>query len=233
MKNIFAFLLANLTAISVLADVQKPAKVPVMFKKVYVPYGFDNNDNVQIAAEGKFPNSCFKIAAPEIHIDEERKVITLDAKAYQYRGVCMQVQIPFQQVIDLGIIENAGLYSIKSSSGQHLGEVKVAQSRNSEPDDYFYAPVQRVSFEDEKENKVSLRIEFPMSCLRVEEVRVSKRNEVIVIKPIVKLDREFGCAMGYYPVTKIVDLGAAERGRFLLHVRSSGSQAHNQFIAIE
>ena len=147
--------------------------------------------------------------------------------------MCMQMQTPFQQVVDLGIIKTAGQYKIQTGSGEALGQVEVAVARTSEPDDYFYAPVQRVSFEDGPDNQVSLRIEFPTSCLKVAEVKIDKQENVVVIQPIVKVTTRFGCQMGYFPVTEVVKLGPINKGRHLLHVRSSGSQATNQVIAVQ
>lgn len=237
MKYFFALLITNVIGFSAqaadLASDSTPTTVPATFKNLYVPRGFDSNDNIQVAGEGVFSNSCFKIAPPVVSIDESGKKITLAAQAYQYSGMCMQMLIPFQQVVDLGIIKTPGVYKILTAAGVQIGEVDVAAARTSEPDDFFYAPVQRVSFEDGADNTVSLRVEFPTNCLTIGEVRVDKQQNVVVIQPIAKLVRRFGCAMGYFPVTEVIKLGKVNQGRYLLHVRSSGSQANNQIIAIQ
>ncbi len=236
MKYFFALLVSNVIGFSALASEvtdSSPTTVPTAYKNLYVPRGFDSNDNIQLAGEGVFSNSCFKIAPPVVSVDETSKKITLVAQAYQYKGMCMQMMIPFQQVIDLGLIQTAGLYKIQNGEGVQIGEVDVAAAKTSEPDDYFYAPVQRVSFEDGSENEVSLRIEFPTNCLAIDQVKIDKQQNVVVIQPIAKLTRRFGCAMGYFPVTEVIKLGKVNRGRYLLHVRSSGSQANNQIIAIQ
>lgn len=233
MKFFFALVIVNTIGFSAQAADPQPTLVSTTFKNIYVPKGFDSNDNVQIAAEGVFTSSCFKVAPPVVTVDEVNKSVTVDAKAFKYNGMCMQILIPFQQVIDIGIIKTAGQYRIQDAGGAMIGRLEVAEARSSEADDYFYAPVQRVSFEDGPNNVVSLRIEFSHSCLQLSEVKVDKQQNVIVLQPISKLVSRFGCAMGYYPVVREVPLGAMNRGRYLLHVRSSGSQAYNQMVAIE
>lgn len=233
MKFCLVLLVVSISSFSAKAAETTPATVSATFKNIYVPRGFDSNDNIQVAAEGVFSNSCFKIAPPLVRIDESAKKITLQAQAFEYKGMCMQMMIPFQQIVDLGIIKTSGQYKIQTGAGVVIGEVDVAPSRTSEPDDFFYAPVQRVSFEDGSENTVSLRIEFPSNCLKISEVRIDKQQNVVVIQPIAKLERRFGCQMGYFPVTEVIKLGKVNSGRYLLHVRSSGSQANNQIVAIE
>lgn len=234
MKYFFAILIANSIGFAAQANDQSPPQiVPTSYSQIYIPKGFDTNDNVQIAAEGLFPNTCFKIAPASYSVDEKKFQITLDAKAYQYKGMCMQILIPYQQVVDLGIVRTAGTYKVQTSSGKVLGEIEVGRAKVTEADDYLYAPVQRVTFEDGPNNRVSLRIEFNHSCLKLSEVKVDKHNNVVVLQPIAHLTPDFGCAIGYYPVVENVDVGFLNRGHYLLHVRSSGSQAFNQIIAVE
>lgn len=210
-----------------------PATVSSAFKNLYVPRGFDTNDNVQITAEGSFSSSCFKVAPAIVKVDEANKIISLEAQAYRYGGLCMQTMIPFQQVIDIGIIKTSGTYKVQTPQGVTLTTMDVKGSTSEQADDFFYAPVQRLSFDDKKLNLVELRIEFNHSCMKVAEVKIDKQENVIVVQPIVKLDHKFGCAVGYFPTTVTVDLGEMKRGRYLLHVRSSGSQAYNQVVAID
>lgn len=232
MKFFLFLVVANAIGFAAMAD-SGPKLVSASYKNIYVPKGFDNNDNIQIAAEGVFINTCLKIAKPNVTVDERNKKITIDAKAYMYGGICMYMLVPFQQVIDVGLVRTPGTYVIQTGAGELIGQVEVAQARTEQPDDFLYAPVQRVSFEDGPENRVNLRIEFNHSCLELGEVKVDKQKNVVVIQPISQVNRVNGCAIGYYPTTKSIDLGQMNRGRYLLHVRSSGSQAQNQIITVE
>jgi len=233
MKFFFAIIISNLVGFAALASDPTPQVVPASYKNLYSPKGFDTNDNVQLTAEGTFASSCFKIAPPKITVSETNKIITLDAQAYKYSGMCMQLMIPFQQVIDLGIVKTAGLYKLQTADGRALGEVDIVKARTTQADDFLYAPVQRVSFTDGPTNQIQLRMELSQSCLKVAEIKIDKQEHVIVLQPILKLEHRFGCAMGYYPVTQTVELGSMKPGRYLIHVRSSGSQAVNQIIAVE
>ncbi len=94
MKFFFAFIVLNLLGFTALASDPTPQIVSASYKNLYTPKGFDTNDNVQITAEGAFSSSCFKIAPPKISVSETDRTITLDAQAYKYSGICMQVRMP-------------------------------------------------------------------------------------------------------------------------------------------
>lgn len=232
MKLFFALLMLNCLGYAALAD-SSPRFVNAVYSKVYIPRGFDNNDNVQIAAEGIFPNTCLKIAAPDIHVDEVLKRVTINPKAYMYGGICLFVIVPYQQTLDLGIIKTPGTYSVQTSLGVEMGKLEVAKSKTARADDYLYAPVQRVSFLDDAKNEVNLRIEFSNDCMTLDEVKVDKQENVVVLQPISTFHGRENCAYGYFPITQTVQLGQLPKGRYLLHVRSSGSQAKNEIIAVE
>ena len=59
--NHFSFALISalvfINSISFEAQAQ-PVKVPAYFQKMYIPGGFDSNDQIQIVGEGTFSNSC-------------------------------------------------------------------------------------------------------------------------------------------------------------------------------
>ncbi len=210
-----------------------PVIISTSYEAVYIPKGFDTNDNVQLMGEGTFPSSCFKISQPNVQIDEVNLTILLDPQAYSYNGGCEEFEIPFQQEVNLGIIQTPGEYSIISPDGKALGKVDVKQATSNRPDDYFYAPVQGIALELNSQNTLTVRMEFKTRCVQLDEIRVEKQENVIVILPIAKVVERLTCRNGDYPVSGTIDIGPLATGRYLLHVRSSGSQAINQLVTVE
>ncbi|MES2854446.1 MAG: hypothetical protein V4692_01225, partial [Bdellovibrionota bacterium] len=103
MLKIFLGLLFGLSIYFGTANAQsEPGKVEVKFEKIYTVNGFDSNDQVQLIAEGSFKNSCYRPASPTVKVIDSEKTIELTPMAYEYSGMCLQVVLPFQRVIDIG-----------------------------------------------------------------------------------------------------------------------------------
>lgn len=208
-----------------------PQIVKVPYQHLYVPQGFDSNDSVQFAAEGMFPNACYKVAGADVAVDEEAKTIRLEGRAFFYQGLCATVIIPFQQVISVGIVRTPGLYKIIDGAGVVLGEINIAQASSALEDDYLYAPVQKIFVEEGNDPILNLRVEFTNSCMRLKEVKVEREPDVIVILPIAEyIPQPEGCKEGYFPILEKVVLDSLENKRYLIHVRTTGSQALNEIL---
>ncbi len=230
--KLLVILFTSLLSLSSFADdIMSPQVVPVAYKNIYVPGGFDSNDSVQFAADGVFSSACYKIAPPSVAVDEAKKIITVQAQAYLYGGLCAMVLIPFQQVVQVGIVATPGHYNIVDDAGQVIGSIDIKPATTALEDDYLYAPVQKMSVSQVGgENKLTLKMEFTDNCMKIKEVKVLKEPNVFVIQPIVEMSTGAACAQGYFPWTEEVDLGPLQKKRYLIHVRTSGSQALNEIL---
>ena len=108
-KNIFF-------AVSLLGSLVAPAYtngklVNVQVQKAYLPIGFDDNDRVQIAVAGTFHDSCYTISTTGVLVSEATKTIHLWQSAFRRTGLCLQIPIPFSQVVNVGKLEAAN-YSL-------------------------------------------------------------------------------------------------------------------------
>ncbi len=92
-------------------NVDPVVRRPAIFQKIYVPSGFDSNDHVQIVGEGMFRNTCYRPAPSSVRVVEATKTIYIGPIAYEYAGLCLQVVLPFERTIDVGILK-AGLWKI-------------------------------------------------------------------------------------------------------------------------
>jgi hypothetical protein len=222
-----------LATIPASADPSTPTKVPASFSRVYVPEGFDSNDNVQIVGVGVFSNSCYRNAETLVRVDAPNKTIHLGGLTYQYKGYCLQVMMPFDRVVDLGIL-NAGTYTVvQETDNRVLGKIDVRAAIKQEPDDSLYAPVSQAFFDSSKgANSVYLTGEFPLSCMKIKQVNFNVQSDVLVVQPIAEVNLGLPCNKGSFPFNVSTNVGAMKPGRYLMHIRSMNGKAVNNLVNV-
>jgi hypothetical protein len=232
----FVRVLAVLSLFGALAQAQSlPERVPSLiethFNQVYVPEGFDDNDNVQIFGVGVYPTACYRNAETTVNVDEVNKTITIVPTAFYYNGICLQVLLPFERVIDVGILK-AGVYSIFQNNSQTvLGQVNVRHALQAEPDDELYAPVSQVFVRTVNGmSQITITGEMPSGCMALKEIRVDVQKDVIVLLPIVEM-KIAGCKKEKYSFesTKSVSI---KPGQYMMHVRSMNGKSINNRIDV-
>ncbi len=233
MKSVAAifFLLFSIQA---LAD-NSPVEEAVSFDRIYVADGFDDNDNVQIVGEGMFANACYRHSRTKAKVDQKKMTIELAPVAYRYQGFCLQVILPFERVVDIGVLK-AGTYTITQNNGlkRTLGKLHVAKSRSSGADDFMYSPISQAFFQSRfMTNRVFLIGDFPMSCMKIKEVKVNVQAHVLVVQPIAEIDPNVPCVSGKYTFEQVAELGNVTPGRYLLHVRTLNGQAVNTLVDVK
>lgn len=231
LAKMFVLLLFVFGNYAVAAD--DPEIVDIQFRMGYLPVGFDTNDNSQIVAEGYFPSTCYKFAEVKSKINHEQKTIRLFAKAFKYKGTCPRVLVPFDEAVNFGLLK-AGTYKVyngESDSEIFLGDLKVAASTNSEPDDFLYAPVSQAFFsQDDGKSFVTLTGDFPNSCYSMREVVVHVQTNVIVIQPIADKSEE-NCDERAIPYSNTFEVKGIEEGKYLIHTRSLNGASVNSVVS--
>lgn len=227
-----AFAVLALSALASANVMANPIKVTVDLNRVYAPLGFDSNDNAQVVVTGNYANSCYKNAETDVVVDHAKKQIFLKSKAYKYDGYCLQVILPFDRVVDLGILEE-GEYTITDlGESEALGQLTVNFASQKEADDYLYAPVSQAYLETKSGvNTLFLNGEFPNSCMKIKEVRVNVQSEVLVVQPIIEL-QEKNCQTGSFSFETKTIVPDMPAGKYLLHVRSMNGKAINNLIDV-
>ena len=210
----------------------QPVLKPVSASELYVPIGFDDNDtNVQVVFEGIFPNSCYLRAEPKVEISGKK--IKIQPQAYVRSGPCLTVLIPYQQEINLGMLEG-GDYEVQiSKAGQTVTAIlPIEEARSEETDNYLYAPIRHARLISKKDRLLRLEGEFTNSCMKLKEIQIYvPSDQVVILLPIAEYDQKEGevCAERLIPfVTDIhIDEETAPSGRYLFHIRSIGGNALN------
>jgi len=222
----------------------QPDIVPAPVEKVYIPLGFDDNDNVEVVIHGHFPSSCYKIGPISSRIDYDTRTIFIDAKAYLYReGTCAQMLVPFTETVNIGLVKE-GTYDVRiENRAAFVGsvlEIKAATSSN--PDDYLYAPVDSVKLDVSVGSEGTVQVEgrYPymfIGCMVIRDLKVQKaRGNVIVVQPIAELTDGAVCepqAMTKkFVVTKPLGF-SIEKTEYLLHSRATSGHSINRLVNVE
>lgn len=240
MKHLVAGLCLVLASFALGNDVQ-PETVQVGLQKAYVPIGFDSNDQSQLVVAGTFPNTCYQVGLSRADVDAEAKTITLTQEAYVYQGVCLRVIVPFDQVVELGILEPGEYRIVDGITQKELGAFPVARATNpgTSTDDFPYAPVRDAFITKCSEPGGSCLIlegAFLNRCMRLKKVEVCYQSDVIVVLPIVEMidAREGrGCTGGVFRFQKRIPLRELEDHAYLLHVRSMNGKSLNKIHYVE
>ncbi len=231
MRGVFLFFF--LTSVLYASDFVQEIEQPL--EKALIPIGFDNNDSVQIMVTGRFKSPCYQIGTFYSTVDRKKKVVEVQLSAYEYKGCSLDVEVPFYQVIPLGLIREAGDYTVKDMTGKNaLGVLKIAPAEVSPEttDDFTYAPLLDAFILERKSGKKVLILTgvFSDSCLRFQKVEVKYYPEVVVVLPKIYRPKNAGCEKGEFPFRREEVLNADLPAKFLLHVRSWGGQAINKTV---
>jgi hypothetical protein len=233
MKTKITFLILAAFALNASADAF-PKVVPVAVNTGYIPVGFDTNDNSQLVAEGLFANTCYKAINPKVKVDHDQKTIRVYPRALKYKGICLQMVVPFHKEIDVGLLR-AGTYkvlSVMEKEEKQIGDMQVAIATNESPDDFLYAPVSQAYFGKENDKYyVTISGMFPQTCYQMREVVVRVQSNVLVIQPIAEKTDEV-CEERLKPYSETVEVKNVTPGRYLLHVRSLNGKAVNNLVDV-
>lgn len=211
-----------------------PSKVSTAFSAVYAPVGFDSNDNVQIVGEGMFANTCYRPADTGVQVDQEKKTIMLTPMAYHYDGVCLQVLIPFERVVDLGILRPGHYTVYQNGKTTPLEVIRVERARTRNPDDFLYAPISQAFYRQSGASvEITLTGQLLSDCMHLDEVKVGVQPRVIVLQPLASMENRGHCSSDNVPFSKTITIGNVKKGRYLVHVRSMNAKAVNTVIDVD
>lgn len=218
---------------------QEPELEEIPIDHIYVPKGFDSNDNVEVVVKGYLPNLCYKV--PRIDAVRLGNQILIKAFAYKYenKNGCPEMVVNFLETVSLGFLDE-GSYSAEAETLLYHTKSNFEVGKPSGPftDDHIYANVDYVeSILDVPTpgwRRVILRGEHPNSCMDFKEVNfVSNDKDTISILPIMKIKNE-DCIRGSYPFKKTIILPEVLSGKhILLHVRVMNGKSVNRLFRMD
>jgi hypothetical protein len=227
MKNLFVLLL--LIANVAFAGNQTEMYVPT--DDIYVPKGFDSNDNVEVVVTGFLPDLCYHSPQAKV-IKTEGKNIIIEVKALyktDMNGACPEVIVPFTETVEVGVLDK-GDYNLIVNQGQPTSlntPLAVGDSFSPYIDDFVYLSVDYVK-KDYKNRIVTIHGWNPSDCFVLDQVKIiSNDKDTLSLLPILKQVRDF-CPMKMTPLNVEVEIpNILEKQKILLHVRSMEGKAYN------
>lgn len=233
MKKIqFALAFALIPAFALAALSNFEAAVPV--DHIYVPAGFDSNDNTEIVVTGFLPNLCYKAPKSAIEITNGKISVSVKATMNQKAmGYCADVIVPFIESINIGTLAR-GNYKLavnENSSLSKKSHINIAEASNNSIDDAIYANVDEVVRAEENSRKVYLKGYNPSDCFELKEIIIADNGlDTYSILPKMKQVKTF-CPKKMIPFNYEFEVPEKlEADKVLLHVRVMDGRAINAFF---
>ncbi len=210
-----------------------PIETLVPIDDVYVPSGFDTNDNSEIIVSGWLPNLCHK--SPMTSVEIKDKTINIKVTALKYSAsnpFCPEMIVPFLKSVSVGLLDK-GDYKIlvnDKTAYQKKSMLHVNESSSSAVDEHIYANVHYIE-QDGYSRNVQLKGFNPSDCLELKEVKiVSNKSNTYSILPIMKKVRQF-CPMKMMPFSYDVEVPKSlNKSKVLLHVRGMDGTSVNSIF---
>ncbi len=160
---------------------------------LFVPQGFDNNDNVEVVVTGHFPNPCYSINKINVEVLDETVHVTVTAlkKEVPSSELCEPLSVPFKEEVTIGNLQ-AGNYNIivnGKTPYEHRQKMEVAISDSNSVDDHLYPIVEYVElgFTGGLSGDAVLFVKVPSDCVVFDRVEyLSNNKDTLSVLPILK-----------------------------------------------
>ena len=168
---------------------------------VFVPAGFDNNDNIELVVTGLFPNPCYKRNDVKVEVNDDiidikvTSIVSDDDKSQ----MCAAMVVPFKENILVGNLQG-GDYKIldnRNTAYELKNKIHVSEAASQNQDDHLYAMVSHIDlgFTGGTTGSAFLVGWRTSDCLELDRVEyLSNGSDTLSVMPIMKKIREF-CPM--------------------------------------
>ncbi|WP_141733678.1 hypothetical protein [Oligoflexus tunisiensis] len=229
-------------SMSAFAQNAEPVVTDAPVDAIYVPSGFDDNDNVEVVIHGTFPDACHQVGKATAEVDQEKNRITISATSVvDPDEYCVQSLTPYIHPVPLGKLKEGAWQVIYAANPEIMESIYVARRKTESPDDYLFATVENAYIAVNPESgKQSLKLQghFPhylIGCMVIREVRVVRDPvDVLMVRPIAEVVNTDVCATQPADRSFEYTVGLQEpfQGEGLLHVRTLHGRSLNRFLNI-
>jgi hypothetical protein len=223
MKKSLFLSFAVLAAFS--AHAATPETVPAPISHVYVPTGFDDNDDAEIVVSGYLPNLCYKSAKAQARVTGRTIRVTVTAYRDPLVTICPQMVVPYLATASVGVLPR-GSYRVVTNDNT-VSRLNVAEAAGTAIDDHVYANVEFVQRRFGN-RRILLKGYNPSDCFELDRVEfLSNRADTFSVLPIMKQTRA-SCPRKMTPFTIATEVPTGLDGaEILLHVRALGGKSVN------
>lgn len=169
-----------------------PIIVDAKINHVFVPEGFDNNDNVELVIKGELPNTCYSIYKTESKVTGNK--IEIFAKAFNREGEvnanCERIRVPYTEIVRVGNLQGGNYQIITNSEEQKLS---VSEASTNSMDEFVYASVSYIDlgFTGGTQGSALLVGTTPNGCYEFDRLEyISNKNDTLSVLPIMKKVRD-------------------------------------------
>ncbi|MGE0616428.1 MAG: hypothetical protein AB7P04_12380 [Bacteriovoracia bacterium] len=234
MKKNLLVVVSLLLSAPAFANPGDPELVNLIPSQVYMPTGFDHNDNSQVVIRGEFSNTCYKVGPTQVEVDPASGKVSIKNQAYFYGGCfCFYVLVPYDKVVDLGMLapgDHALSFSDDDGKTEVLGNISVATAKpGAGPDDFLYLPASEMTvLKTPGQPQVELRGEYTNTCMVHKETRIVRnRKDVVEILPVAEMLTRDDCQNARVPFVIKAQLPKDLKGKVLVHARALSGKSLN------
>jgi hypothetical protein len=243
MQRLAQLVLAGLSLWAAAASASTdPILVTAPVTKVFVPGGFDSNDDAEVIVHGHFLSWCYKLGPIEADVDTANGRIVIRPQAWLYpEGICHEVRVPYVASVKLGPLA-PGNYSVEVRGERTLSAaLPVVEATASGPDVFVYAPVDTIEWIETTPGRYVIRVsgthaEVEDGCLSIAEMRlVRSGTDTFVVMPIAQIESDPGICieLGFDRFAAEVEVPYdVEPGEYLVHVRALAGQSVNRLVKV-
>ena len=208
---------------------------------LFVPVGFDDNDDVEVVIDGYLPNSCYKVLDPVVTFDETRATFRVEPRT-RYQEIphvpCLEALVPYHRIVKLGVMP-VGEYAVVvkqsslETSASLIETLVVERASTSTQDRDLYAPVDSAQVQRDSRGRQYVEIQGRLtnSCMELGELILQDHGPTLNLLPRLNirsptLDAPCQSRETFYS-RKIYLPTTLTSGRHLIHVRSLNGTALN------
>lgn len=219
-------------AMSSLASAEQE-DVAIGLSNVFVPKGFDSNDNVEIVVAGELPNTCYLRPRGDVKVSDGHVYVEMRAtKITDPNTLCITAIVPYMVTIPLASL-GEGAYDILVNSGlasELSTSIQIDQANSSSINNFTYANVTNVDYKVDN-HEVTISGVHPSSCMEIDrvEIIVNQTNDTFSVLPILKQTLEI-CDRMIKPFSYTVALPKPQKNQELVHIRKIDGTALNYLV---
>ena len=207
--------------------------VSISLTNVFVPKGFDSNDQVEIIISGELPSTCYLRPRGETKIENNRVVVEMKATKIVDRNiVCIEAIIPYLISVPLGEL-SVGNYDIAVNVGadsEKTSSIQIDNPSSNSINNFNYANVTNVQ-RPSLEREIIISGIHPSSCMEIERVEVITNpiSNTYSVLPIIKQAQPI-CDSMIKPFAFTLKLPNGRTAQELVHIRKIDGTALNFLI---
>ncbi len=195
---------------------------------IYVPHGFDSNDNTEVVIEGYLPNLCYRSPRASVQVVGNEIKIKMTSLRAPDSSACAEMVVPYVRPVSVGTLP-AGDYKILVNEGEFdsiKSNIQVAPSPSQAIDNFVYAYVDYL--EVDESGRVFLNGHNPSDCFVLDRVEFyDNKKDTYSVLPIMKQIADI-CPQRIMPFRYEIQVpDYLKSDKVLLHTRSMNGMSVN------